>query len=80
MAVFSPKRSSRAPVGDGVRGGAVGATTAIIGAGDVGVSVARMPFAGDCANAVGEAVVGSLVVGAWNVVGIGVVGHAAIWH
>ena len=67
-------------MGDRVRVGAVVATTAIIGAGDVGVSVARMPFAGDCANAVGEAVVGNLVVGTWNVVGIGVVGHAAIWH
>ena len=39
-----------------------------------------MPFAGDCANAVGEAVVGNLVVGTWDVVGIGVVGHTAIWH
>ena len=73
-------------VGNVVEGDAVGATTAIIGACDVGAPVTTMPPVG---KRVGEAVVGDLVdgketfgdnVGTWNFVGIGVVGHAAIWH
>ncbi len=76
-------------VGDAVEGDAVGSTTAIVGACDVGVPVGTMPPFGDCVSALGEAVVGDLVdgtgilgdkVGTWNVVGIGVVGHTAIWH
>jgi hypothetical protein len=62
-------------VGDAVEGGAVGSTTAIIGAGDVGAPMTRIPPVGESVGAVGEAVVGDLVDGT----GI-LVGQTAIWH
>ena len=48
-------------VGDAVEGDSVGAATAIIGAGDVGVPVATIPPVGESVGAVGEAVVGDVV-------------------
>jgi hypothetical protein len=56
-------------VGDAVEGGAIGATTAIIGAGDVGAPVAAMPPAGESVCAVGKVVVGDQVDGSGVLVG-----------
>ena len=92
------KSSSGAPVGSAVEGAAVSgavegdavlATTAIIGACEVGVPVGTTPPEGESVSAAGRAVGGDLVdctgvlgdrVGTRSVVGIGAVVHTAIWH
>ena len=58
-----------AAVGDAVEGDVVGATTATIGACDVGAPVATMPPVGDSVGNVGEAVVGDPVDGTGVLVG-----------